>query len=387
MANGEVPENVENEAAESAKSLQKVRDLAAVLKEQVGGLSQEAVVAKLSVPAKPAARGLVAWIREKHPNISQRDLIEMLENLYLAETVAGATLVGGVSAVPVVGTASGSALAVTDILTFNYLTAVHVYALLEAMGADIEDVVRVNSLILTIAGGNAGSSGIKKASERTGRHWGMKVLNRIPGSSLKPINRVLGRHFVTKTGTKQGIIVLGKVLPFGFGALIGAGLTFWFARGMVVATRKTLGVTFDGVDEFRDAVDYFKNAKAPEPPTDLESVEDVTFEDLSDLPGFEQISGVTELPDLSQLPDFTQILEGSEDLDLSEVIAALDDAVILEEESSTSADSPNLFLGFAVPEDEVADAEVDAEGSGGFERVSRWRVFRLPRRRSETEEE
>lgn len=40
---------------------------------------------------------------------------------------------------------------------------------------------------------------------------------------LRQINNVLGRNFITTYGTKQGIIVLGRIAPFGIGAAIGGG--------------------------------------------------------------------------------------------------------------------------------------------------------------------
>jgi hypothetical protein len=48
------------------------------------------------------------------------------------------------------------------------------------------------------------------------------ALNNISGAQLQQINRILGRNFVTKYGTKQGILVLGRVAPFGIGAGLGA---------------------------------------------------------------------------------------------------------------------------------------------------------------------
>lgn len=37
------------------------------------------------------------------------------------------------------------------------------------------------------------------------------------------VQQALGKNFVTKFGTKQGILGLGRVLPLGLGALIGVG--------------------------------------------------------------------------------------------------------------------------------------------------------------------
>jgi hypothetical protein len=42
-------------------------------------------------------------------------------------------------------------------------------------------------------------------------------------ATIRSINRTLGANFVTKYGTKRGIIAIGKVAPFGFGLVIGAG--------------------------------------------------------------------------------------------------------------------------------------------------------------------
>lgn len=45
----------------------------------------------------------------------------------------------------------------------------------------------------------------------------------MPLETLRQINKVLGPNFVTKYGTKQGIIVLGRIAPLGIGAVIGGG--------------------------------------------------------------------------------------------------------------------------------------------------------------------
>jgi hypothetical protein len=58
---------------------------------------------------------------------------------------------------------------------------------------------------------------------------------------LRQINGVLGRNFITKYGTKQGIIVLGKVAPFGIGAVIGGAANAVMANIAVRAGRHAFG--------------------------------------------------------------------------------------------------------------------------------------------------
>ncbi len=63
----------------------------------------------------------------------------------------------------------------------------------------------------------------------------------MPLSTIKQINKVLGRNFVTRYGTTQGILVLGKVVPFGIGAVIGGGANLLIAETTVRTTRHAFG--------------------------------------------------------------------------------------------------------------------------------------------------
>lgn len=68
-----------------------------------------------------------------------------------------------------------------------------------------------------------------------------QVVAKVPVETLRPINRILGRNFITKYGTKQGIIVLGRVAPFGIGAVIGGGANAALATLAVRAARRAFG--------------------------------------------------------------------------------------------------------------------------------------------------
>jgi hypothetical protein len=63
----------------------------------------------------------------------------------------------------------------------------------------------------------------------------------VPVETLRQINKILRRNFVTKYGTKQGIIVLGRVAPFGIGAVIGGGANAAVAALTVKAGRRAFG--------------------------------------------------------------------------------------------------------------------------------------------------
>ncbi|MBB0243194.1 hypothetical protein FNQ90_03475 [Streptomyces alkaliphilus] len=80
-----------------------------------------------------------------------------------------------------------------------------------------------------------------EVAERTGQHWGRQVVAKVPIETLRQINKILGKNFVTKYGTKQGIIVLGRVAPFGIGAVIGGGANAAIATFTVRAARRAFG--------------------------------------------------------------------------------------------------------------------------------------------------
>ncbi|WP_248762945.1 hypothetical protein [Pseudarthrobacter sp. SSS035] len=72
--------------------------------------------------------------------------------------------------------------------------------------------MRARAALQKVDGGPARRSVLaEKVVRRTGKHWSAKLIKLMPTPALKAINSVMGRNFVTKYGTKQGIIVLGKV--------------------------------------------------------------------------------------------------------------------------------------------------------------------------------
>ncbi|MDT0492658.1 hypothetical protein RM717_19320 [Streptomyces griseus] len=89
--------------------------------------------------------------------------------------------------------------------------------------------------------GGGGTATITGFAERTGQHWGRQVVAKVPVETLRQINKVLGKNFVTKYGTKQGIIVLGRVAPFGIGAVIGGGANAAVGALAVRAARRAFG--------------------------------------------------------------------------------------------------------------------------------------------------
>ena len=139
--------------------------------------------------------------------------------------------------------AAGAALALTGAEAVAFLNATVLYILArgEVQGVTLEDVERRRTLVMAVMLGDAGAKGIGVVAERTGMHWARQLVKAVPATKIAAINKVLGRNFVTKYGTRQGIVVLGRVIPFGIGAAIGGAANAVFSQGIIAASNRAFG--------------------------------------------------------------------------------------------------------------------------------------------------
>jgi hypothetical protein len=127
------------------------------------------------------------------------------------------------------------------VLSALELTTLFALSLAEIHSIPMDEIERRRTLVMGILLGSSGASTIPKVAERAGQHWAREIGAKVPASTLKQINNVLGRNFVTKYGTEQGIIVLGQVMPFGIGAAIGGGANALLAWSAIRAARRAFG--------------------------------------------------------------------------------------------------------------------------------------------------
>ena len=126
-------------------------------------------------------------------------------------------------------------------VAFLNATVLYILARVDVQGIPVHNVERRRTLVMAIMLGEAGAASVSRVAERTGQHWANQVIARIPYSRILAVNKILGRNFVTKYGTKQGIVVLGKVIPFGIGAVIGAGANATFSHAVIKASDRAFG--------------------------------------------------------------------------------------------------------------------------------------------------
>lgn len=183
----------------------------------------------------------IARSRQRRPDATPAEVIRTLERMYRSALTGTGVAVGAVAAVPAVGTGTALALSGGEVLSTLELTALFAFSLAQIHGIPLDEIERRRTLVMGIMLGGSGAETIPKIAERTGRHWAKQIVAKVPASKLLQINNVLGKNFVTKYGTKQGIIVLGRVVPFGIGAVIGGGANLVLAETAIRAARRAFG--------------------------------------------------------------------------------------------------------------------------------------------------
>ncbi|SDC42944.1 hypothetical protein [Actinokineospora iranica] len=190
----------------------------------------------------PLVRKNIARARQRNPQASPAEVVRTLERMYVSALAGTGAAVGATAAAPAVGTGVALALSAGEFFSSLELSTLFVLSVAEVHGVRLDEIERRRTLVMGILLGQSGSETIiGKIAERTGQHWGRQIVGKVPTATLRQINSVLGRNFVTKYGTKQGIVVLGRVVPFGIGAVIGGGANATVAALAVRAARRAFG--------------------------------------------------------------------------------------------------------------------------------------------------
>lgn len=192
---------------------------------------------KALVAQQPLAKKNVARRRRLNPEASPKQLVTKLDKIYLTTVTGTGAAAGATSLVP----GAGIPAALADTVAFTEATVLYVLSLAEVHELDPEDLERRQLLVLTVLLGDSAIGFLDKVVQKTGKHWAKMIVNKIPMSAINNANKVLGPRFITKYGTKQGVLVLGKQVPLGVGALIGGGGNHIFGRACMKSARKIFG--------------------------------------------------------------------------------------------------------------------------------------------------
>jgi hypothetical protein len=174
------------------------------------------------------------------PGSSPAGVLHSIEHRYQAAVTAIGGAAGGVAAVPGVGTAAAIASGVAEVAAFVEATALYALASAEVHGIDTNDIEVRRAIVLAVLLGEAGMAEIEAAGVAVA-HWAPVLSRGVNRDLVSHVNTRLMKHFATRFGARQGALALGRALPFGVGAAIGAAGNLALARAAIKSVRRAFG--------------------------------------------------------------------------------------------------------------------------------------------------
>lgn len=184
----------------------------------------------------PLARSYVSRLRAKHPGATREELLEHVSDRFTnLLTVTGAG-VGGVAALPGIGTAAAVGVSVGEGVSFAEACAFLTLSAAEIYGVDMRDKQTRQLVMTAVLGGEHGTEIVAKALGKQGLQWNAVLggSGRVPALVSKQITRYVRRRVMARTGG----LWLGRLLPFGVGAVIGGVGSRTVARSVVEAVEE-----------------------------------------------------------------------------------------------------------------------------------------------------
>jgi hypothetical protein len=207
-----------------------------------GGIEHalDSVLDKALAVQRPVVLTYVAKMRERNPAATPEQLIGKLERHYRSAVVGLGGASGAAAAVPGVGTGAVLASGAAEIAAFVSTTAMFVLAVAEVHGLPVSDPEVRRALVLAALLGDTAEAALVYG-EFQAPHWAQVLGRSASRDRITGLNARLARLVLGRFGRRQGALALGRALPLGVGAGIGAIGNAALARTAIASTRKAFG--------------------------------------------------------------------------------------------------------------------------------------------------
>jgi hypothetical protein len=194
----------------------------------------------VTIPSS-AIRAHVDSLRRRNPLASPAQIIGILEREYLAVIGTAGGAVGAAAAFPAVGTGVGIALTASDVATYFASSAAFALAVADVYGLEVDDAARRRALLLASVLGDQGAHQVEKAAGGSVMAWGKVLMTTMPSSTLKQVNKALTNKFLRTQMVKHGGLAIGRLVPFGVGAVVGVAGSRALGKTVISQTRRAFG--------------------------------------------------------------------------------------------------------------------------------------------------
>jgi hypothetical protein len=172
----------------------------------------------------PAAAAYVERLRRSDPGADPAAIVKKLEKRYVTAVTASGAAVGSTAVLPGLGTIAALSAAAGETAVFLEATAFFALATASVYGVSAENRERRRALVLSVLVGDDGKHAMAEllGPGRTSGAWLSEGVASLPMSSLSQLNSRLLKRAVRRFTLRRSALLVGKLLPVGIGALIGA---------------------------------------------------------------------------------------------------------------------------------------------------------------------
>ncbi|MGO1316130.1 MAG: hypothetical protein ACTMIR_03715 [Cellulomonadaceae bacterium] len=178
-------------------------------------------------------------LRERNPQATPAQLVRLLEREYLRVVQATGGAVGAAAAIPAVGTGTAALLTSSDVATFFAASGAFSFAVADVHGIAVTDTGRRRALLLATILGEDAVASLGAASVVP---WGRMILTHMPQQTVVKVNKMLTGTVLRRYLAKQSGLALGRMVPFGVGALVGVAGARALGQGVIAQSRRAFGL-------------------------------------------------------------------------------------------------------------------------------------------------
>jgi hypothetical protein len=180
-------------------------------------------------------------IRRRNPGATPAQVITVLEKQFMLAVGASGGAVGAAAAVPAVGTGVALALTASEVAAFFASSAAFALAVADVHGVGVEDAARRRALLMATVLGDQGARTVGAQTGLGPQAWARGLLVNMPTTTIRRVNAALARRMLRRQATRHGTLALGRIIPFGVGAVIGVTGARALGRTVVNAARRAFG--------------------------------------------------------------------------------------------------------------------------------------------------
>lgn len=181
---------------------------------------ESVIDALLDIPDEKIDRQLKKQLAE-HPHATATQLAHDIEKRFIKQSSLSSSAVGIGASAPGAGTAIAVGATSIEILAFATEAVFYILSMAKLCGIDVTDKKQRRVLVLSALLGDEGAELISQQLGLSTLNWARQSLTSLSSPTLSSVNRILVKYTRRKIAQRMSGRLLGRLIPFGIGAVVG----------------------------------------------------------------------------------------------------------------------------------------------------------------------